>query len=46
MGGYKMDLFVSAQGPVLGSSESSNELLGFMKDGDVLTGECQVSPRL
>jgi hypothetical protein len=35
-----MDLFVSAQGSVLGSSESGNEFLGFMKDGDVLTGEC------
>jgi len=34
------------QEPVLGSSASGNEFLGFMKDGDVLTGECQVSPYL
>jgi len=41
-----MDLFVSAQGPVLGPSESGDELLGFMKDGHVLTGECPVSYHL
>jgi hypothetical protein len=29
-----MDLFVSAQGPVLGSRESGNEFLGIMKDGE------------
>ena len=41
-----MDLFVSAQGPVLGSSESGKESLGFMQGGDVLTGECPVTPHL
>ena len=35
--------FVSAQEPVLGSSESGNEFLGFMKYREC-SGECQVSP--
>lgn len=39
-----MDLFVSAQGPVLGSSESGNEFLGFLKDGFVLTGDVRCLP--
>jgi hypothetical protein len=34
--GCGLDLFGSGRGPVAGSCESGNELLGFIKDGEFL----------